>query len=279
MKVSDLFVSIVVYKHSYESLKPIIDSLLALNGRIDWRGCFVDNGGSEWLEGFCVDHQNISYIKLEKNLGYGAGNNAAIDLQARGENYYLICNPDIEFTADSIEKLLQEVKASKFGLYMPRIVGSDGVRQELCKLLPTPLNLFARRFAPVFAKSLDEQYLLRGANYSNSFSAPSLSGCFMLFRMNAFIELGGFDKRFFMYMEDVDLSRRTAAQYGTCYIPNVTVVHGFQRGSYKNIKLMFHHIASAIRYFNKWGWFFDNEREYLNKKCLQELNKLNNEEL
>lgn len=64
-----------------------------------------------------------------------------------------------------------------------------------------------------------------------------------------------------MYMEDIDLVRRIGKIKHSVYLPNVHIVHGFQKGSYKSFKLFLIHILSAIRYFNKWGWFFDYCRE------------------
>ena len=47
--------------------------------------------------------------------------------------------------------------------------------------------------------------------------------------------------------------------------------HGYKRGSHKNLILLKHHIESAIKYFNKWGWFFDKERHEINQKVLEKL--------
>ncbi len=79
-------------------------------------------------------------------------------------------------------------------------------------------------------------------------------------------ESGLFDPRFFLYMEDVDLCRRIGAIAQTVYYPGVSVTHGYAKGSYKNRKLMLHHIRSAVRYFGKWGWVFDPGRRLLNRR-------------
>lgn len=93
----------------------------------------------------------------------------------------------------------------------------------------------------------------------------------MFFKKEALEAVGGFDERFFMYLEDVDLSRRVAEKFGAYYIPNVKIVHKFQKASYKNRKLLVCHVESAVKYFNKWGWFFDENRTALNKKCMENL--------
>ena len=95
----------------------------------------------------------------------------------------------------------------------------------------------------------------------------------MLFRSDILLNLNGFDERFFMYMEDVDLSRRCAEQFGAVYYPRVSIVHLHEQGSYKSRKLLKAHLQSAILYFNKWGWIYDASRVRLNKQCLNALTK------
>ena len=96
----------------------------------------------------------------------------------------------------------------------------------------------------------------------------------MFIRTAALRQAGLFDERFFMYMEDVDLSRRIHKHYRTVYYPEVSVFHQHEKGSYKNITLLKYHVQSAIRYFNKWGYFFDKDRQEINKKILKKLNAL-----
>ena len=91
----------------------------------------------------------------------------------------------------------------------------------------------------------------------------------MVCRVSALLSQKGFDERFFMYMEDLDLSRRLALQGGALFMPEVSVVHAFEKGSYKSGILLRYHIKSAIQYFNKWGWFFDMDRRILNERCLR----------
>jgi len=100
---------------------------------------------------------------------------------------------------------------------------------------------------------------------------PSLSGCFMLLRTEVLKVVGGFDERFFMYCEDFDLCRRIGQVSKTIYYPDVSVIHNYEKGSYKNSKLLRYHIQSSVKYFNKWGWFFDKERRRINNDTLDRL--------
>jgi len=262
-----LFASIVLYKHQYQDVKPTMDALLgcsSLHGLV-----LVDNGGCEWAGQLALP--KVHYIRSDRNGGYGHGHNQAIRAFAGQADYFLVCNPDIQFHSADLDRYLTGLSGHTAGLFMPRIVYPDGTQQELCKLLPTPANLFARRFLPPLAEKLDQRYMLRHADFDKAFFAPSLSGCFMLFRATALLELNGFDDHFFMYMEDVDLSRRCAVRFGNLYLPSMTVTHHFAKASYTDRKLLKAHIRSAVQYFNKWGWLFDQTRCQLNQACLAQL--------
>lgn len=84
-----------------------------------------------------------------------------------------------------------------------------------------------------------------------------------------------FDERFFMYCEDFDLIRRIHCVAKTVYYPNVSIVHNHTKESYKNRKMLMTHIKSAIKYFNKFGWLFDKERNQMNNKILKEIDEMN----
>ena len=58
------------------------------------------------------------------------------------------------------------------------------------------------------------------------------------------------------------------------FYPAVSVTHEYQQGSYKNPALLRHHLRSAVRYFNKWGWLFDAERRAVNRRTLNALARL-----
>ena len=261
-----VFASIVIYKHSYEELKPTLDSLLNTNSI--QKIILVDNDASNWAGSF--SHEKIVYIKTAGNFGFGYGHNIAIQQYAAESDFFLICNPDIEFESQQFEKLLDFASQNDAGMYLPRIFKGDGVDQHGARLLPTPMNLFARRFSPALAEKLDQQYLLKTYSIEKPIFAPNLIGCFMLFSSEKLLALGGFDERFFMYMEDVDLSRRCAEKFGTIYCPSVHVTHFHEQGSHKNKTLLKAHLKSAYQYFNKWGWFFDSGRQKLNNECLEQ---------
>lgn len=164
------------------------------------------------------------------------------------------------------------------GLVMPKILYPNGEVQYLCKLLPTPLDLFGRRFIPfkAFQEKRNAWYEMHWSGYEKVMEVPSLSGCFMFIRTDILKRIGGFDERFFMYAEDLDLCRRIGEIARTMYYPQASVFHEYEKGSYKNRKLLRYHICSIIKYFNKWGWFIDQKRKKRNSHCIKLIEYIRN---
>ena len=104
-------------------------------------------------------------------------------------------------------------------------------------------------------------------------NVPYLSGCFMFFRISALQDIGLFDERFFMYPEDIDITRRMHEKYLTIFFPEVSIVHAHAAASKTNKRMLKIHIFNMIKYFNKWGWLFDLNRRNINKRVLEELRK------
>ena len=219
----------------------------------------------------------IEYIRSENN-GYGAGHNLALKKAANFSDFHFVLNPDILFEKSVLSKMIKAVDDDlDIGLMMPKIVYPNGELQYLCKLIPSPKDLFLRRFPIPFlreyVKRSNERYELRFTGYKSIMDVPTLSGCFMLLRMSAINHVGMFDERFFMYAEDVDLSRRMHAAYKTIFYPYVTVIHDHAKDSFKNTKMLLIHMISIIRYFNKWGWLFDQDRKKLNNQFFTRINR------
>lgn len=272
-KEINLSISIVVYKDPPELLKKLLNCLSAT--RLKTKIFVIDNSPTRELEEVCAS--SIVYLFNNKNKGFGAAHNIAIKKMAGISEYHLILNPDIYFKTGTLESLYDFMENNKdVGLAMPKILYPDGSLQYLCHLLPNPADLFIRRFfnrplLNVFVKRQNLEYELKFADYNKIMEVPYLSGCFMFIRNNVFENIGMFDEKFFIYLEDVDLSRRIKKYYRTVYYPFALVVHEYRKGSYKDFNLFIHHLFSAIIYFNKWGWFFDKERRIINKNTLKKL--------
>lgn len=260
--------SLVIYHNPRQE----IDSLLCsvLHSPIS-RLYIIDNSRNDIYRDLTHRSRRIHYIH-NANDGYGAAHNIALREAIRlGAKYHVVLNPDITFGKGVIETLAAYSSAHKrVGWMMPKVVYPNGEIQHLCKLLPTPFDLIARRFIPKrFLAKSRERFNPKIDN--RQVVMPYLSGCFIFLRVSALKRVGLFDERFFMYGEDLDLSRRMHTRYKTLYYPLVTVTHAHRAESYHSRKMLKIHIQNIVRYFNKWGWFFDRERREINRKIAQQL--------
>jgi len=274
--MKNINVSIVLFKNDQDLVKKAIYS--CVNSVLINRIYLIDNSPTDILSCLASLDSRIEYIFNNANLGFGKAHNIALK-KAIEENipYHLILNPDVYFEKGVLEELYKFMESNKnVGLVMPKVLYPDGTIQYLCKLLPTPFDLFGRRFLNFgpFKKIIEKRneiYELRFTGYDKNMEVPYLSGCFMFIRTEVLKKVGLFDERFFMYLEDTDLSRRIHRVSKTVYYPDVFIYHEYGKGSYKNSKLLKYHLDSAIKYFNKYGWFFDKERDEINNKTLEKL--------
>lgn len=220
------------------------------------------------------DHPRVHHVQNGENLGFGAGHNRAFARLPVASAFHLILNPDVRF-APHVLPALQAVmeRDAHIGAVMPRINFPDGSLQRLAKLLPSPVDLIFRRFLPSGAvrERINERYELHDLPQDEAIEVPVISGCFLLVRTEALRRVGGFDERYFMYMEDFDLVRRLGDGSTILYVPTVDVIHDYAKGSYVNRKLLGFHMMSALKYFTKWGWVFDRQRDQRNAAVLERI--------
>ena len=261
----------MIYNHSFESIRELVQTVIDF----ELTHCLylIDNSPKDNISASLPKHVKLKYIFNNSNLGYGKAHNVAIKNILNLTNYHLVLNPDIIFKGEALHKMLSFLEQhSNIGLLMPKVLYGNGEIQYLCKLFPTPFDLIMRRFIPGFLKnkwqSRLNQYELKHKSYEELMEVPNLSGCFMLLRVEVLKIVGLFDEQFFMYLEDTDLSRRINMQFQTIYYPEVSIVHQYEKGSYKSFKLLNYHVVSAFRYFNKYGWFFDTVRTTINKRLV-----------
>ena len=275
-KMIDLSVSIVLFHNDKEEVKRAIHSVLNADLRI--KVFLVDNSATDDLRSLSNLDDRICYVFNDENIGFGSAHNLAIKEAIKGNvPYHLVLNPDVYFEKGVLEELFDFMQENPdVGIVMPKVLYPDGKIQYVCRLLPTPTDLFGRRFLgfPPFKGYVEERnhvYELRFTGYDRIMRVPHLVGCFLFIRVDVLKKVGLFDERFFMYLEDTDLTRRICRVADILYYPNVSIFHVYNRDSYKDFGSLRIHMESAIKYFNKWGWFNDPERDTINKKTLKEL--------
>lgn len=265
-----LTVSMVTYKHTLDAIRPVVEAVLAARPA---RFYVVDNASDAALAAaLAAEFPAVCYIASE-NRGFGAGHNQAIRLAMNEEAaFHAVVNPDISFEPGTLERIVAFMEGhTSVGMLMPETVGTDGKFLYNCKLVPTPFDLIFRRFLPrSWIQRRTACFELHAADYSRPFKVPYLCGCFLVFRLAALSDIGLFDERFFMYPEDIDITRRmySSEKWLPVYFPGARVVHAHAAASYSSLRMLCVHCANMIRYFNKWGWIFDSERRRINREVL-----------
>jgi len=275
----------------HENKKSLIDSERKLSLRVSIVCYFIDNDIIELLDSFKKAASDISDLRYDfvivengykeikplhdtlvqqfpfckviisgENLGYGRGHNLTLSADY---DYHLVLNPDVIFTESSlINAILFMEKNKECGLLSPQAFWRNGDRQYLCKRYPNVFTLFLRAFLPkslhyLFKNKLETYCMMKETQSETVLWQPdSVSGCFMFFRNKVLLQLNGFDKQFFLYFEDTDLSLRARQVTKVAYVPDVKIIHHGGNVSRKGLKhiILFSH--SMFKFFNKHGWKF-----------------------
>ncbi|MDA9277383.1 glycosyltransferase [Polaribacter sp.] len=240
--------TIVLYHEDQEILKKTIASFLKIP--LKKKLFLVDNSATRSFQNFFNDEE-IEYFFPGKNIGFGKGHNFVLD--KLNSKYHLLLNPDIEFTATIIPILISQLeKEHDVAFATPKVMYPNLAKQYVCRKHPTFFDLINRRIKLVPKAILKNEY--RNQDLTKPFYPDFIHGCFMLFKTTDFKDLKGFDARYFLYMEDADLCREIdILGKKKLYFPEVAIVHHYQKGSAKNLKLFWYHTFSAIKYFLKWG--------------------------
>ena len=234
----------------------------------------IDNGREDRILDICRKFgKRVSYT-ANPNTGYGAAHNIAMRRTlGSGIPYHLVINSDVYFDPAILADLVEYMDANKnIGQLIPRTVYPDGSYQPVCHPLPSVWNLICRRFTPGnWFRSQKDRYDLRGYDLSVPRDIPYHHGCFMLLRCEALKQVGLFDERYFMYPEDIDLTRRVHECWQTIYYPYAEIVHAHRAESRVNMRMLRIHAVNMLRYFRKWGFIFDSKRKKANRRLWDSL--------
>jgi len=254
----DVAASIVTYNCNLEKLQSAIDSLLAQP--VQTHLTIVDNNSKPDYVQRLKQLAGSQVIESGYNGGYGFGHNLAMK-EAPPHRYYLVMNPDVSIHDNALKSMVDYMDENpEIALLVPRVLYPNNYLQPLNKRLPNVLDFFVRRFMPRPIRKLSyfekrqQRYEMRDIGYSTSYQVPFPSGCFMLFRAEILAKVGGFDERYFMYLEDCDIGRRTAEYGKIIYYPHASITHHWTRGAHHSWRLTYQFIRSMVLYFNKWGW-------------------------
>ena len=219
----------------------------------------VDNLGEDGVEALAAS-AGASYLRLS-NPGYGAAINAGVALLPPEIEWVLVGNPDIEFAPDALGALLRRgVSDPRIAEVGPMVRNEDGTVYPSARAIPSlRTGIGHALFANIWARNpWTRAYRVEDQPSDRARDAGWLSGSCVLVRRTAFTEIDGFDERYFMYFEDVDLSYRLGLRgYRNVYEPAAEVVHvGAHSTSGASEEMIRAHHTSARRFISKkyHGW-------------------------
>lgn len=228
----------------------------------------IDNSGDDRLRSVAQACGICTYRHVE-NHGFGAGHNIGIALARNMKSdFHVVLNADVCWSKPVIGPMTAYLDSHPDTVMLgPKVYYPDGILQYSCRLLPTPADLICKRFLPsALSAARMRRYLLADISHDEPFECSYLLGSFLFFRMSALTASGGFDERFFMYPEDIDITRRMTHLGKVLYWPRVSIIHEHAAASRHSARMLRIHITNMFRYFNKWGWLFDKERRIANRR-------------
>jgi GT2 family glycosyltransferase len=139
------------------------------------------------------------------------------------------------------------------------------------------LELLLGRCFPLLRRSSGRlaRYQLHAGGYSRVMEVPVPPSCCLMMRVETVLRAGMFDERFLQRFDTVDLARRTARIARTVFVPHVAVVRDPAQAGARSWRrrsaALWWRCVSAWRYFDKWGWLRDPERDRINARALRQL--------
>lgn len=253
--MSDVLVSacIVTYNNA-ACIESCVESILQQTNQKNFKLFISDNCSTDdTVEIVESKFPEVCIIKNAYNGGFGFGHNQM--LSHIDSKYHLVINPDIVLKEDIISKLVKYMENHPtVGMITPKVLNMDGTEQFLPKRDPSIRYVILSKFKP-FAFYRDE-YTRKNDQMNKPTQIDSCTGCFFLIRTNLFKKLKGFDKRFFMYYEDADLSRRARKYQKLIFYPYGNVYHAWKRDNVNSVKGIIIFLKSMVAYFKKWKWRF-----------------------
>jgi len=229
-------ITVSIVSHGQATLVERLLADLAALGRTDLRFVVTLNIPEEPPATSGLD---VRWIRNEERKGFGANHNQA--LRGSTDEFACILNPDVRLRGDPFPELLAALAPASVALAAPRVVTSAGTVENSARRFPTFLSLAA--------KALKMNAPLDYPDGGASLSPDWVAGMFMLVRRSAFEALQGFDERYFMYYEDVDLCRRLRrAGFDVRLVQSARIVHDAQRTSHRDLRYLKWHLASIVRF-------------------------------
>lgn len=257
MKIS---CSIVLYNNNLEKIDNLIDNFFQATKDIENTQIYLINNSNtnnkitKHINELQKQNSCISAIIPERNVGFGAGHNRVLPLL--DSDYHFIINPDIiipdEKELDSMIEFLED--NLDYGMLAPLIKYPNGKVQHLLKRQSNVWDMFLRFIKLPIFKKRQANFICLPDGYTYIHHAENVPGSFLMIRTKIFKKINGFDEKYFLYMEDSDLTMKVNQISSTVFFPDAYVYHEWQRDNQKSVKGIIQMLKSMKIYFDKWGW-------------------------
>lgn len=172
--------------------------------------------------------------------GFSANHNAAFR-EAECE-FFCVMNPDVRLPGNPFPRLIDKLRDAGVGLAAPLVLGPNGQVEDSARRFPT----FAKLAARVLSRR--RQPLDYPAS-TDPYDVDWVAGMFMLFRSETYRALSGFDEKYFLYYEDVDICARLRLAGGRVVLhPGARIVHHARRSSHRSLRYLWWHVSSVGRW-------------------------------
>ncbi len=246
----------IVAHNGFAEVEQAIKTIIMQTKGVDFTLYVVDNASPDGTgDKLCNNNygNNVICKKLNKNLGFGKGHNSII--KSLNSEYHVVINPDITLQTDAISQLCNWLDENPdVAMVTPRLMFPNNQEQYTAKRIPTFMALLSRQLPFKVLKKFEKNYLMLNEDLTKPQEIDFCTGCFFVMRTSVFLSIKGFDERYFMYVEDADITRE-AQKYGKImYVPITYVTHAWHRDTKKKFKNFFMQISSMIKYWHKWGF-------------------------
>jgi len=244
--------AVVVNRNTRDLLRDCLSSIEAQDfdgGISTW---VVDNGSTDGsAEMVIAEFPSANLVWNTRNTGYARACNKGIELTR--EPYILVLNSDVVLSPDTVSQLVEFLdRVPRAGIAGPKVLNTDDSLQYSCRKFPSIKESFVHGFAGLFraGNTYSTGYRMMDVGHETEMEVDWVSGAFMALRRDSLSEVGPFDEKYFMYVEDVDLCwRMWQAGWTVNYVPKVVVVHHIgMSGRLVPTRMLFYHHRSMLRF-------------------------------
>jgi N-acetylglucosaminyl-diphospho-decaprenol L-rhamnosyltransferase len=247
---------VIVNWNSRELLRECLTALDCSTNTGELNVIVIDNASSDRsADGLAAERLHIDVVVNDENCGFAAACNQGAS--RGGAPLILFLNPDVRLKADALDKVcryLTEPANAGVGIAGIQLIDAQGHVQRSCARTPTPAALMLRSmFLDRLCPALVRPHFLKEWDHRDTRPVDQVMGACLMIRRPTWEELGGFDERFFLYYEDVDLCvAARQAGWSVIYFAGAQAEHVGQ-GTTQAIKLrrILYEARSRIRYVAK----------------------------